>query len=116
MSRDLQPGRIETDDLVIHTVDPGLALLHQFRFEAAVTVTRNGQRHFAIRALHALRRDAIAAVGLFGRRFRAGLIAQMRGQFGPEHPLHQSDLQLFHQPGIAKQILRPLAALQQLVQ
>jgi hypothetical protein len=42
--------------------------------------------------------------------------AQMRGKFGTEHPLHQTDLQLLHQPGVTRQILRSLAAFQQLVQ
>tara|TARA_R110002072_G_scaffold284057_1_gene447960 strand:- start:46 stop:168 length:123 start_codon:yes stop_codon:yes gene_type:complete len=40
----------------------------------------------------------------------------VRRQFSPEHPFHQLYPELFHQPGIAEQILRPLAALQQLVQ
>jgi len=40
----------------------------------------------------------------------------MGRQFGPQHPLHQLDLELFHQPGVAKQILGPLAALQKFVQ
>jgi len=34
-----QTGSIETDDLVIHAIDQGLALLHQFRLETAVPVT-----------------------------------------------------------------------------
>lgn len=111
-----KPGSIEPDDLVIHSVDPGLALPDQLGLEAAVPVARHRQRHLAIRALHPLRRGAIAAVGLVGRRLGPGLIAQVRGQFGPKHPLHQPSLQLLHQPGIAEQILGPLAALQQLVQ
>jgi hypothetical protein len=49
-----QTGGIKADDLVIHPIDPGLAFLHQLRREAAVPVARNGQRHFAIRALYAL--------------------------------------------------------------
>jgi len=40
----------------------------------------------------------------------------MRRQFGAQHSLHQLDLELFHQPGIAKEILRPLAALQKFIQ
>ena len=40
----------------------------------------------------------------------------MSGQFGAQHPLHQLDLQLFHQPGIAEQIFRALHALQKFVQ
>jgi hypothetical protein len=46
----------------------------------------------------------------------AGLVTQIRRQFGPKHTLHQLDLELFHETGVAKQILRPLAAIQQLVQ
>lgn len=34
-----QPGGVEPDDLVIHAIDAGLALHHQFRLEAAVVVT-----------------------------------------------------------------------------
>jgi transposase len=43
-------------------------------------------------------------------------IAHMRRQFGPKHALHQPDLQFLHQPGVAQQVFRPLAAPQQLVQ
>ena len=44
------------------------------------------------------------------------LIAEVRGQFAAQHPFHQPDLQLLHQPGVAKQIFRPLSALQKFVQ
>ncbi len=44
------------------------------------------------------------------------LIHVERGQFGAQHPFHELDLQLFHQPGIAEQILRALHTLQQFVQ
>jgi len=111
-----QTGGIKADDLVIDAVDPGLAFLHQLRLEAALPVARHGQRHLAVRSLHPLRRNSVPAVGLFAWRFCASFIAQMRGQFGPEHPLHQPDLQFLHQPGLAEQIVRPLAALQQFVQ
>ena len=43
-------------------------------------------------------------------------IAQMRSLLPTRHPLHQPEIRLLHQPGLAKQILRPRAALQQLVQ
>jgi len=85
--------------LVIHAVDPGLALLHQLRLEAAVPVARHRKRHLAVRALHPLRRNPVPAVGLFGRWLYASLITQMRGQLGPEHPFHKPDLQFLHQPG-----------------
>ena len=65
---------------------------------------------------HPLCRAAIATVGLPGWRFGTRLIAQMRGLLPTRHPLHQPEIQLLHQPGLAKQILRPRAALQQLVQ
>lgn len=55
-------------------------------------------------------------VGLVWRSLAALFIAQMRRQFGAQHSLHQLDLELFHQPGIAKEILRPLAALQKFIQ
>ena len=91
-----KPGGVEADELVIHSVDPGLAFLHQLRLKAAVPVARHRQRHLAIRALHPLRRGAIAAVGLFGWRFRSSPIAQVCGQFGSEHALHQPNLQFLH--------------------
>ena len=40
----------------------------------------------------------------------------MRGQLRAQHPLHELDLQLFHQPGIAEQIFRTLNPLQEFVQ
>lgn len=46
-----QPGGIEPDDLVIHPVDPGLALLHQLGLETAVPVAGDGNRHLAVVAL-----------------------------------------------------------------
>jgi hypothetical protein len=107
---------VKTDGLVVEPVNPGLTFLHQLGLETAVPVARHGDRHLAVLPLQPLGRGAIATVGLSCGRVLALLIAQMRGQLGPQHPLHEPDLQLFHQPGIAKQILRPLAALQQLVQ
>ncbi len=113
---DRQSSGIQTDDLVIHAIDPGLALLHQFRLETAIPVTRHGDRHLPVLTLQPLGRRAVAPIGLSQRGVLAILVAQMRSQFGTQHPLHEPDLELLHQPGIAKQILRPLAALQQLVQ
>ena len=63
-----------------------------------------------------LRRCPVAPIGLAGRRVLAIIIAQMRRQLSAQHPFHQLDLELFHQPVIAEQIFRPLAALQQFVQ
>ena len=37
-----QTGGVEADDLVMHAVDPGLALLHQFRSEAVVIPSGTG--------------------------------------------------------------------------
>jgi len=45
----------------------------------------------------------------------AGLRA-LRRWIGPQHPFHELDLQLFHQPGVAEKIFRPLHALQKFVQ
>jgi len=43
-----QPGGVEPDDLVVDPIDPGLALLHQFRLEAAVPVTGDRHRQFPV--------------------------------------------------------------------
>lgn len=43
-----QIGGVQPDDLVIYTVDPGLALLHHFRLEAAVAVTGDRYRQFPV--------------------------------------------------------------------
>jgi len=123
-----QPGGVEpvrqrsrTDGdrwltLVIHPVDPGLALLHQLRLEAAVTVPGDRHRQFPVLPLQHLGRCPVAPVGLSQGRVPAILIAKMRGQLGTKHPLHELDLQLFHQPGVAKQVFRALHALQQFVE
>jgi hypothetical protein len=113
---DRQSGRVEADDLVIHAVDPGLALLHQFRLEAAGAVAGDRHRQFPILPLENRGRSAVAAIGLAGRCAFALFIAKMRGQLGTQHPFHELDLQLFHQPGIAEQIFRALHALQRLIQ
>ena len=55
---------VEADDLVVHAVDPGLALLHQFRFKTALSVARDSDRHLAILALQDLGGCAIAPVAL----------------------------------------------------
>lgn len=112
---DRQTGSVEPDDLVIHPVDPGLALLHQFGLEAAVTVAGHGHRQFAVLALQHLRRRVIAPVRLAGRHILAFFIAQMRRQFGPQHSLHQPGPQLIHQTGIAEQVLGASDALQQFI-
>ena len=104
---DRETGSVKTDDLVIHAVDPGLALLDQFRLETAVPVAGHQNRHFAVVALQPLVGRAIAPVGLARGRILAVLIARMCGQLSPGHPLHQPDLELFHQPSIARQIAAP---------
>jgi len=40
----------------------------------------------------------------------------MRRQLAIQHPLHEPDLQLFHQPGIAEEVFRALNAMQHFVQ
>ena len=100
------------DDLVVHPVDPGLALLHQFGLEAAVAVAGHRHRHLSVLSLQHLGRGAVPAVALSRWNLLALFIAQMRGQLGAQHPLHELDLQLFHQPGLAEQVLRALNALQ----
>ncbi|AKO97718.1 hypothetical protein MALG_02554 [Marinovum algicola DG 898] len=111
-----QPGGIEPDDLVIYPVDPGLALLHQFGLEAAVAVAGHRHRHLSVLPLQHLGRGAVPAVALTRWNLLALLIAQMRGQLGAQHPLHQLDLQFFHQPGITEQVFRAFHALQQFIQ
>jgi len=111
-----QTGGVEADDLVIHPVDPGLTLLYQFRLEAAVPVTGDRHRQFPVLAFKNLSRGAVAPIGLARRRVLALCIAKMRSQLRTQHSLHQSDFQLFHQPGIAEQVFRALHALQQFVQ
>lgn len=92
--------------LVIHPTDPGLALFYRLRLKTAVPVARNGQQYLAIRALHAIDLNSVAAARLFRLCLGNGLIAQMRDQSGPEHPFHQTDLQFLHQTGFAEQIIR----------
>ena len=41
-------------------------------------------------------------------RTTAFRLAQMRGQFRTQQPLHELDLQHFHSPGIAEQVFRAL--------
>ena len=111
-----QTGGVEADDLIIYPVDPGLALLYQLRLGAAVSVTGDSHRQFPVLSFQNLGRCAVAAIALSLRRVLAFFIAKMRGQLGTQNPLHQLDLKLFHQPGIAEQILRALYLLQQFVQ
>ena len=87
------------DDLVIHVVDPGLALLHQFRFEAAVPVARHRNRHLAVLARQAFAGCANATAGLTRRGVLALFITKVRRQLTAGHPLHQLDLEVFKQPG-----------------
>ena len=56
------------------------------------------------------------ALMMTGRRFLAFLVAEVRCQLRAQHPFHELDLQLFHQPCFAEQILRALNALQQFIQ
>src|SRR6056297_1929241 len=111
-----QTGGIEPDNLVVDPVDPGLAFFDQLRLKTAIAVARHGDWHLAVLTLQPLCGRAIAPVGLPHGRVLAILVAQMRSQLGTQHPLHELDLEFLHQPGIAEQILRPLTALQQLVQ
>src|SRR6056297_3293018 len=112
---DRQSRRVEPDDLLVHPVDPGLALLDPLRPETAVTVARNRDRQRSVLALQHFRSRSIAAVWLIFRGGCAVFAAQMRRQLGSGHPLHEPDLQLPHQPRIARQVLGPLAAPQKFV-
>jgi hypothetical protein len=73
-------------------------------------------RHLAILPLQALAGGAVPPVALARRRLMARLAARMGARPGAEHPLQEPNLQLLPQPGVAEQILRALAALQQFVQ
>lgn len=103
---DGQPGGAEANDLVIHPVDPGLALLHKFRLKTAIPVALHRNRHFAVLALQALVGSAIALVHWVRRGVLALFIAKVRRHLAAEHPLHQLDLEVFQQPGVAKQVFR----------
>ncbi len=46
-----QTGCVEADNLIIHPINPGLALLHQFGREAAAPAARHGDRQLAVLAL-----------------------------------------------------------------
>lgn len=61
---DTQPGGVEPDDLVVHAVDPGLALLNQLLLEVAVPVARNRNLHFPVLTLQNRPRCAVTAIGL----------------------------------------------------
>jgi len=111
-----QTRRVKPDDFVIHPVDPGLAFLDQLRFETAIAVTRDINRHRPVIALQHLASRPVAAVGLLAGRLALRLIAQVLRQFGTQHPLHQPDLQFLHQALVAKQILGSLNPAKQLVQ
>jgi hypothetical protein len=110
------PPRVERDDLVVEPVEPRLALGNQARLEAALPVARHRDLQQALLDPQRLAAHAVAPVRLHGRRLLPVLVAEMLGQLGPEHALHQRRLQVPHQPAVAQQILRPLAALQKLVQ
>ena len=58
-------------------------------------------RQQAILPLQHPDRCAAAAIALSGKCVLVFLVIQMRAQRGPRHPLHEPDLQLFHQPGVA---------------
>lgn len=61
---DTQPGGIEADDLVIHPVDPSLALLDQLRFEAAVPISRHRDGHRPFMTFEYLAGCNVTAIGL----------------------------------------------------
>jgi len=79
-------------------------------------VPRDRHRQFPVLAFQHLGRRAVAAIALSRRCVIAFFIAKMRSQLRAQHPLHELDLQLFHQPGIAEQIFRALNPLQEFVQ
>ncbi len=109
------PPRIHGDDLVIEPVDPGLALADQARLEAAIPIARNVDLESSGLALHGLAPGAVPPVRLHRRGRLTGFVAQVIRQFRSQHPLHQRSLEPLHQTAVAKQVLRPLAALQQFV-
>jgi hypothetical protein len=109
-------ARVHGDDLVIQAVDPGLALGDQARLEAALPVARHLDLEQAALTPHRLAANPVPAVRLNQRRLLPMLVAEMLGQLRAQHPLHQRLLEVLHQPAVAQQIFRPLAAPKQLVQ
>ena len=69
--------RIEPYDLVIHAVDPGLALSHQLRLKASVSVARNINREKPIITLQRLVHRTIATVGFIIYQLGLRLAAQI---------------------------------------
>tara|TARA_R110000850_G_scaffold133436_3_gene254529 strand:+ start:42 stop:287 length:246 start_codon:yes stop_codon:yes gene_type:complete len=55
---------MQTNNLVIHAINPGLTFRDQFRLKTAIPVTRNVDGHFAVIALEHFAGRAIAPVGL----------------------------------------------------
>src|SRR5713226_9564378 len=110
-----QTPRIEADDPIVETVEPGLPLGDDLRLEAAVAVARYRELDRAVVAEHRFARMAVAAVSAASARRVALLVPQMLAQLGTQCALQQFLLELFEEPLFTEQILRGAISLQQLL-
>jgi hypothetical protein len=109
-----QTPRIEADDPIVKTVEPGLPLGDKLRLEAAVAVARHGQFDRAVVAEHGFARMPVAAIAGAAPGRVALLVSQMLAQLGAQRAFQQPLLQLPEQPFLAEQIRRRAVPLQQL--
>jgi hypothetical protein len=110
-----QAAGIERDDLVVETVQAGLALGHDLRLEAAVAIARHVDLDRTVLGQHRLAIGAIAVVAAAAARRIALLVAEMVRQLGTQGALEQGLLELLEQPFLAQQVFRLLVAGQKLV-
>jgi hypothetical protein len=92
--------------LVVETVEPGLALRYQPRFERAGAVARNLDGDFAVFGQNRLGAGAVAAVAAAAARRVALLVAKVIAQFRAKCPFDRGFLETPEYPVVAHQVFR----------
>src|SRR5262245_13615189 len=82
-------ARVEAQNLVVKTIEPGLMLANELRLKATGPVARHRNLDLAVFGQYRLGTGAIAAVAAAAAGRIAFLVAQMLGQLSSQRPFNQ---------------------------
>jgi len=113
---DAHAARVEGQDLVVEALEPTPVLRNHLRLERPVAVARYADIDGTRLGLDRLGRVTVTAVAAVATLGLVGLVAEMLGQLGLEHPLHERSLDLLEHSARAEKRLRILGELHELVE
>ena len=112
---DRQPAAVEGEDLLVEPLKAPLALAHNLRLKAPVTIARRLDPHRAVLGRQRLRCAAVASVPRTARRFLMRFVPEMVGQLDLHRPLHKPLRQPAQEPAGPDDLLLRTRSGQQLI-